>query len=127
MSVVNINWRPRDERLTEFVHTHVDSFASWDLVLFIHHNPGAIDTAQGFANRLGRSVQDVADSLERFSGLGCMRKIGQGDVATFTPCLSSEAKDDFSSFARAQSDRELRLMLIRGILQENTGVEKERP
>ncbi|RJQ52975.1 MAG: hypothetical protein C4521_08690 [Actinobacteria bacterium] len=114
---MNINWHPRDDRLNSFILRYIDSFASWDLTLFLHHNPTTSDTVDGFARRLGRSCDEVESSLERFCDLGSVRKQGMGRDAVFSPCLTPAAKEEFATFAHAQEDRELRLMLIRSILQ----------
>lgn len=116
---MNINWRPKDEKLSIFIDAYIDSFASWDLALFVHYNPGAMDTVEGFATRLGRSVEEVTASLERFCRLGCFSQTGEGRVKVYSPTLSPELKEVLARFVHAQDDRELRLMLIRSILQKN--------
>lgn len=113
---MNINWRPRDEDLSKFIGEFVDSFASWDLILYLHFNPEASETSDGFASKLGRSVDDVYAALSRFCELGCVSKSGQAANTKYSPSLSPEMKKAFAKFAHAQEDRELRLTLIRSIL-----------
>lgn len=124
---MNINWRSRDEELDEFISAYVTSFASWDLILFIHYNSAVMDTADGFSNRLGRSPEDVGDALEHFCRLGCMSKTKGGSVPIYTPAPTKASKEMFAKFVRAQEDRELRLMLIQTILRKGRTQEKERP
>jgi len=119
VSRVNINWRPRDEELSGFVETYVDSFASWDLILFMHFNPTAMDTADAFASRLGRPVEEVSASLDRFCKLGCVSMSRRNAARVYSSDLRPDVKASFAKFARAQDDRELRLMLIRSILAKN--------
>lgn len=116
---MNINWRPKDEQLSRFIDRYVDSFASWDLILFMHYNPDTADTAEGFAGRLGRSADEVGRALEHFCCLGTVSSKGGAGEEVFYPKLDGETREDFAKFVHAQDDRELRLMLIRSILHKN--------
>lgn len=116
---MNLNWRPKDEALNDFVDSHVDSFVTWDLLLFFHFNPDVADTAEGLAGRLGRPASEVALALERFCGDGWVLRCEGGGGQSYRLALSDEMKQNLARFARAQEDRELRLGLIRSILQKN--------
>jgi len=114
---MNLNWRPRDEALNDFVDSHIDSFVTWDLLLFFHFNPEISDTAEGLAGRLGRPASEVALALERFCGRGLVQKCDGGQ--SYRLNVNEELRQNIARFAHAQEDRELRLGLIRSILQKN--------
>lgn len=116
---MKINWRPRDEPLNRFADDYIESFAAWDLSLFFHYNPSTMDTAEGFAAKLGRPVEEVARALECFCERGCVSKSSEGGAALYCLDAPSELKETLARFVRAQEDRELRLSLIRSILQRS--------
>lgn len=113
---MRINWYPRNDELASFVDEYVDSFASWDLLLFFHFNSDTSGTAESLAGRLGRPVDEIAAALDRFCRHGWVRLSG-GQVYRLD--LNDEVRQDLARFALAQDNRELRLQLIRSILAKN--------
>lgn len=106
-----------DPRLEQFIEEYLDSFVSWDLILFFHHNPGVVDGAFGLAARLGRSVENVEEALEKLEAKGVVKKKGEDSVVYFyTPDESFEEK--VKLFDQALENRFLRLKILSFLLKK---------
>jgi hypothetical protein len=69
-----------DPALLEFVKTRVTSFVRWELLRFLHENPGIADSAENIARYTGRSIDAVRPELDELVRAGVMSKrtLGQG-------------------------------------------------
>ena len=61
-----------------FVDEYIDSFVSWDILLFFYHNPTAVESPAGLAARLGRSEDDVTDAIKVLHRKGALKSDGDG-------------------------------------------------
>lgn len=106
-----------DPRLKEFVDEFLDSFTSWDLILFFHHNPGVADSISGLAARLGRSVESVESALQGLVEKGVVKcKDRSGGIYFYEP--GEEFKDKIEIFVQALEDRILRLKILSLLLRK---------
>lgn len=62
----------------KFVEEYVDSFISWDILLFFHNNPGALESCESLSNRLGRNEDDVSVGLDVLANKGVLLTAGKG-------------------------------------------------
>ncbi len=106
-----------DPQLEQFIMEYLDSFVSWDLILFFYHNPGVVDGAFGLAARLGRSVQSIEEALEKLEAKGVVQKRGGGNVIySYTP--SEDFAEKVRLFDQALENRLLRLKILSLLLKK---------
>ena len=70
-----------DPALLDFVKTRVTSFIRWELLRFLHENPGTADSAENIAQYTGRSVDAVRPELDNLVESGVMAKRVLGRTA----------------------------------------------
>jgi hypothetical protein len=63
-----------DPALLQFIKTRVTSFMRWELLRFLHENPGTADSAENIAQYTGRSVETVRPELDRLVQAGVLSK-----------------------------------------------------
>lgn len=106
-----------DPELEQFIEEYLDSFVSWDLIVFFHHNPGVIDGALGLAARLGRSVESVEEALAKLEAKGVVKRKSEVD-----PIYSYTPDEDFMRkvqlFNQALENRLLRLRILSLLLKK---------
>jgi hypothetical protein len=62
----------------KFVEEYVDSFISWDILLFFYNNPGALESSESLSNRLGRNEKDVSAGLRALATKGVLLSATKG-------------------------------------------------
>lgn len=104
--------------IKNFVERFVDSFVSWDLIVFFHLNSGTIDTCKGLSSRLGRKESEVKNSLEELCEKGLLRKrVGGGkEVYFYSP--PPHLKDVVDKFVKNLEDRSFRLRILSYLLKK---------
>jgi hypothetical protein len=108
--------RPGDEEAYQFADRHVDSFAAWDLLVFLHHRPETVEDATGYAMLLGRSEEDLAKSLGRLTETGAVVCIDEGPDPRYTLADDAGIRSSLASFVRLCSIKECRLEIVRRVL-----------
>ena len=130
-----------DPALLDFVKTRVTSFIRWELLRFLHENPGTTDSAANIARYTGRSVDAIRPELERLveSGIMAKRALGQtaraagdathvdatsaarcagaapSEVYTFSP--DAETRRLIEAFVTACQDRHFRIKAVYHIIK----------
>ncbi len=84
-----------DPALLEFVKTRVTSFVRWELLRFLHENPGIADSAENIARYTGRSIDAVRPELDELVQAGVMSKRALGQAAR--PLSNASLPDDAST------------------------------
>jgi hypothetical protein len=107
--------RPGDERAYRFADDHVDSFAAWDLLVFLHHRPETVEDASGYAMLLGRSEDDLAKALDHLCSTGVVLT-DQGDGTRFMLSRDGEVRRSLSAFVDLCGIKECRLEIVRRVL-----------
>lgn len=102
--------------MREFLDSYVDSFISWDVIVFFHTNSGVIDTPKGLAARLGRHEDEVKKVLEQLCQKGVLGK-KQKDATLYFYTPSEEVKKDIDQFVRSLDDRSFRLQILSILLR----------
>ncbi len=106
-----------DPRLEKFVDEFLDSFVSWDLIIFFHHNPGVVDSAYGLAARLGRSVESIEQTLAKLVEKGVVKeKTGSQGVYYYQP--TEEFENLVEIFNQALENRLSRLKILSLLLKK---------
>lgn len=97
----------------EFVHRHVATLLTWDILVFFHRNPDAVLDFEGLASRLGRPLHDIEAELAALCEdeiLDC-----SGGLVRYRP--SDERRALVDGFVSACQDRSQRLALISMVLR----------
>lgn len=96
----------------EFVHGHVPTLLTWDILVFFHRNPDAVLDIDGLASRLGRTASEVDEEVTVLCEdeiLDC-----SGGLVRYRP--TDERRALVGSFVDACQDRSQRLALISLVL-----------
>jgi hypothetical protein len=105
-----------EEAAYRFADSHVDSFAAWDLLVFLHNRPDTIEDAAGYAMLLGRSEEDLARSLDRLVASGALACVEDGANRRFTLTSDEGVRSDLSAFVELCTVKECRLEIVRRVL-----------
>ena len=108
--------RPGEERAYRFADDHVDSFAAWDLLVFLHHRPETAEDASGYAMLLGRSEEDLAKALEHLCTTGAVVCSGDAELSRYMLATDAEVRESLSSFVDLCGIKECRLEIVRRVL-----------
>ena len=108
--------RPGEEAAYRFADRHVDSFAAWDLLVFLHNRPETVEDAAGYAMLLGRSEDDLARSLERLASTGALSCISEGVDPRYTLSDDPDMRSDLTAFVELCTVKECRLEIVRRVL-----------
>ena len=108
--------RSGEEAAYRFADRHVDSFAAWDLLVFLHNRPETIEDVAGYAMLLGRSEEDLSRSLDQLVTTGALSAIDEGMSPRF--CLTPDpgVRDDLAAFVDLCTVKECRLEIVRRVL-----------
>ena len=119
-----------DPALLDFVKTRVTSFIRWELLRFLHENPGTADSAENIAQYTGRSVDAVRPELDNLveSGVMAKRVLGRtapapsdaanaepAEIYTFSP--DPETRRLIETFVAACQDRHFRIRAVYHIIK----------
>lgn len=110
-----------DPRVEKFVEEYLDSFITWDLLLFFHENPYTVGTPSSIALSIGRLGSDIEPYLEKLVEKGVLTKEergGEGGEALYSYRPSPEFEKTVMEFKRALRDRASRLIIVSKVLQK---------
>lgn len=108
--------RPGEDRGYRFADDHVDSFAAWDLLVFMHHRPETIEDASGYAMLLGRSEEELTRSLDHLCATGAVECVENGNGQRFSLSSDPEVRDSLGAFVDLCTVKECRLEIVRRVL-----------
>ena len=108
--------RSGEEAAYRFADRHVDSFAAWDLLVFLHNRPETIEDVSGYAMLLGRSEEDLSKSLDQLVSTGALTCVDEGVTPRFTLTADPTVREDLSSFVDLCTVKECRLEIVRRVL-----------
>ena len=108
--------RPGEDAAYRFADRHVDSFAAWDLLVFLHNRPDTVEDVSGYAMLLGRSEEDLARSLDQLVATGALSCMDEGVSRRFTLADDQPVRDDLAAFVHLCTVKECRLEIVRRVL-----------
>ena len=114
---MQIVWHASDDALRFFIQEYLDSFCSWDLLVFLAHNPESVDTPRGLATRIGRPVSEIASCLARLSEKGLIESASAFGEQLYRLSGDEEQLSVLQRFARMQSDPATRTEALRRIME----------
>lgn len=109
-----------NNKIDEFLNKYIVSFIAWDIVTFFARNPGAFDTPEGIARRLGRKIEEVQKELKYLSKVSFLtsKKIDDGEVYSLES--TPENQKFLEEFLVKIDDRIFRLNLLSRLLKKRT-------
>lgn len=109
-----------DPQVSLFVSEYVDSFITWDLVLFFHENPYTVGSPSSIAMSIGRLGADIEPFLENMTEKRILShefRVGDGAEAIYAYKPEPEFEKMVIEFKRALKDRASRLIIVSKVLQ----------
>jgi len=110
-----------DPVVSEFVDEYVDSFITWDLVLFFYENPFTMGTPSSIAMSIGRLDSDVLPYLEKLvekKVLSREEHVQDSAEAVYSYIPDKDFERRVEQFQKALKDRASRLMIVSKVLQK---------
>jgi hypothetical protein len=110
-----------DPQVSLFVDEYIDSFITWDLILFFHENPYTVGSPSSIAMSIGRLGADIEPFLERLTEKGilsCEFRAGNGAEAIYAYKPEADFEKSVVEFKRALKDRASRLIIVSKVLQK---------
>ncbi len=110
-----------DAQVSAFVDEYVDSFVTWDLILFFHENPYTVGSPSSIAMSIGRLGADIEPYLEKMTEKGILShelRPGDGAEAIYAYKPEPEFEKLVREFKRALKDRASRLIIVSKVLQK---------
>ncbi len=104
-----------EAEIKAFVDEYVDSFISWDIILFYYHNPDALEKASSLAGRLGRVDKDIKGGLVHLVDKKVLT-VTDGDTYSFTP--DPRLAEQIKNFNDALAVASLRLAILSQVLSK---------
>lgn len=109
--------KPEDDAAFAFADAYVDSFTSWDLLVFLYHRPDTEQTVDGLASVLGRSEDDLQRSLDSLCGSGAVQIIECDDApACYRLGPDGSMRKGLAAFVQTCSRKDARLEMVRRVL-----------
>jgi hypothetical protein len=98
-----------------FVDAYVDSFISWDILIFFHHNSSAIENAGSLSGRLGRRLEDTKDGLTFLCDKGVLHT-EDNETYEFKP--EDQLAKQITAFSDALTQPDTRLRILSKVLSK---------
>lgn len=113
-----------NNKMDEFLNKYIVSFIAWDIIVFFARNPGAFDTSEGIARRLGRKDEEVQKELKYLSKISFLtsRKTDEGEV--YFLASNTENRKFLDDFLLKMDNRIFRLKLLSRLLKKRTQQEQ---
>lgn len=106
-----------EESIKKFVTDYIDSFTSWDVLVFFNNNPQLRMDVNELAANIGRSTEDVQKSVEILSKKNILFKNEVPDNEYFYQPQNA-LREKIDQFIDALSHREKRMAILSIILEK---------
>jgi predicted transcriptional regulator len=116
-----IDFENLDPQVSRFVDEYVDSFITWDLILFFHENPYTVGSSSSIAMSIGRLGSDIEPYLERLADRGVLTRefrSGEGGETIYAYKPEPDFERMVMEFKKALKDRASRLIIVSKVLQK---------
>lgn len=103
----------------EFVDRYLDTFVTWDVLVYFHENPGIEKKISAIALDIGRRITSLQPSLTALAEQGLLAsEVEPGDEPSYRYAPTSEFKSGMDRFIEATRDRTNRLAFVSKVLQK---------
>ncbi|MBN1641859.1 MAG: winged helix-turn-helix transcriptional regulator [Anaerolineae bacterium] len=106
-----------DPRVLEFIKSHITTFPRWDIIRFLHENPGTQDTAENLARYVGRAPQVIAHEARKLESEGIFESETQQTHTVYRLAEDPELRQLIAALVEAYRDRTFRMKLVYHILR----------
>lgn len=110
-----------DPSVSSFVDEYLDSFITWDLILFFYENPFTVGSPSSIAMSIGRLDSDVLPYLEKLVDKNILSKelqVRDSSETIFSYVPEKNFESSVEEFKKALKDRASRLMIVSKVLQK---------
>ncbi len=110
-----------DPNVSSFVEEYIDSFITWDLILFFYENPFTVGSPSSIAMSIGRLDSDVLPYLEMLVAkeiLSSELQVRESPETIFSYVPDKGFETRVEEFKKALKDRASRLMIVSKVLQK---------
>jgi DNA-binding transcriptional ArsR family regulator len=113
---VRIDWQPADEELLGFVRGYLDSFCTWDVLVYLAHAMDEPHTVEELSHRVGRSQTEVGPCMERLDKAGLVHARREFGMSVFSTTRCERLRGLVLRFAEQQSQPSLRAEALRVVM-----------
>lgn len=106
-----------DQRVLEFIKSHVTSFTRWDTIRFLSENPHTRDTAENLARYVGRAPQVIQVEAKELSEEGILAAETTGGHTVYSLTEDDDVRQLVASLVTSARDRTFRMKLVYHILR----------
>lgn len=114
--ILDENKQGLDEELKKFVDEYVNSFLSWDLIVYFYNNFDIRNTINDLAVCLERKEGDLDSEVRKLAEKGLLRHDGKTHMYSYNPL--PDQKHQVEKFVLSLNSKEQRLSVLGRILQK---------
>ncbi len=107
-----------DPEIEQFAQETIDSFVTWDVLLFFHDWQGFSGDTHAIAKNIGRSRAEVEQSLGHLVSLSILQAADTENGKLYSYSPPQEKSRQIERFASLLEQRELRLSLLASLLRK---------
>lgn len=113
---MRIDWQAADEELFEFVRSYLDSFCTWDVLVFLAHSLDEPHTVEELSHRVGRSQCEVGPCMERLAEVGLVHAHREFGMTVYSATRCERLRALAGRFAEQQTQPLLRAEALRVVM-----------
>lgn len=113
---MRIDWQPADEELLEFVRGYLDSFCTWDVLVYLAHALDEPHTVEELSHRVGRSQSEVGPCVERLDQVGLIHSHREFGMTVYSATRCERLRGLVHRFAEQQARPSLRAEALRVVM-----------
>lgn len=110
--------KPIDPQTEEFVQATIDSFVTWDVIVFFHDWPGFAGETAAVAKHLGRNEPEVERSLLHLVKHGMLLRTRTDGAHVYSFSPDSKTAERIEKFTSVLDQRDARLALLAALLRK---------
>lgn len=114
-------WGSADPEVDDFVERNIVSFAAWDLVLFLSHDPDPPVPLAEIADLLGRHEGETDTAMTRLVDSGVARRSERDGVVAYGLADDPRLRGTIGRFIALVARQDYRLECVRRVLARISG------
>ena len=118
---MQIEWHPGDDELAGFIRSYLDSFCTWDILVYLAHVPDVVTTVDSLAPKVGRPAADVFESMERLTASGLLESSHEFGQLVYRLDGHEENRRLLKRFADHHCDEDVRTLALRWVISRRNG------
>lgn len=118
--MMRVQWRPEDEALSAFIEEYLDTFCTWDVLVYLAHHPDFFGPADRLAALVGRPIAEAVASMRRLVEKGLAEVVAGEGGDRYRLAAGDERLELLHRFAVGQEDRTVRMEALRKVMSRLT-------